>query len=72
MAHDGHAQQCTGSRSADGYQRRRAEQSTLYKIIQSYWPEFSQRAESIGGLPDFVKREFEALSHVEQYVNTAR
>jgi hypothetical protein len=60
MARDAHAPLCPNTGFTDGYQRRRPEQSALYKIIQAYWPEFAERAEAIGGLPDFVKREFEA------------
>jgi len=63
MAHAQHAPQCSNTRCVDEYQRRRPEQTALYKTIEAYWPEFAERAESIGGLPDFVKREFEAFLH---------
>lgn len=61
MAHVQHSPRCTGSHSADEYQRRRPEQTALNKVIQSHWPEFAERAEALGGLPDFVRKEFEAF-----------
>ena len=44
---------------ADGYARRRPEESLLYQVVAEHWPEFRQRAEEAGGLPRFVVREFE-------------
>lgn len=44
---------------ADGYARRRPEESLLYQVVAAHWPEFRQRAEEAGGLSRFVVREFE-------------
>jgi len=63
MAHAQHVSWCTDSHSAHGYQRRGSEQSALYKIIQTYWPEFAERADALGGLPDFVRKKVEAFVH---------
>jgi hypothetical protein len=45
---------------ADGYARRRPEESLLYQVVEEHWPEFRQRAEEAGGLPLFVAREFDS------------
>ena len=44
---------------ADGYARRRPEESVLYQVVEAHWPEFRQRADEAVGLPRFVVREFE-------------
>jgi len=38
-------------------ERRRPEESVLYRVVQAHWPEFQERAEEAGGLPQFVKKE---------------
>ena len=45
---------------ADGYARRRPEETVLYEVIAEHWPRFAARAEEQGGLPKFVVSEFEA------------
>lgn len=46
---------------ADGYERRRPEETPLYALVREHWPRFLERAEEQGGgLPQFVVREFEA------------
>ncbi len=45
---------------ADGYERRRPEETLLYQLVREHWPRFLERAEAEGGgLPQFVVREFE-------------
>jgi hypothetical protein len=58
MAHAAHAPQCPSS--SQGYERHRPEQTDLYRIVAAYWHKFLERAGNEGGLPSFVKREFEA------------
>ena len=43
-----------------GYARRRPEDTVLYQTIARHWPAFSERMEEHGGLPSFVRDEFEA------------
>lgn len=45
---------------ADGYARRRPEDTVLHQVLHAHWPAFLERAEEAGGLPRFVVREFEA------------
>jgi hypothetical protein len=59
MAQTAHAHHCRDS-PQHGYQRHRPEQTDLYQTVAAYWHKFLERAEHEGGLPDFVKREFEA------------
>jgi hypothetical protein len=59
MAQTAQAHNCRGSPPSD-YQRHRPEQTVLYQIVAAYWHKFLQRAQEAGGVPDFVKREFEA------------
>lgn len=47
------------ARRADGYARRRPEDTVLHRILRAHWPAFLERAEEAGGLPKFVVREFE-------------
>jgi hypothetical protein len=61
MAQTAHAHHCRDS-PQHGYQRHRPEQTDLYQIVAAYWHKFLERAEHEGGLPDFVKREFDAFS----------
>lgn len=41
------------------YKRRVPEEATLYKVVQENWLTFLEQIEGSGGLPDFVKKEFE-------------
>jgi len=41
------------------YERRRPEETVLYRTIDEHWAEFCERAEEAGGLPRFVVREVE-------------
>lgn len=41
------------------YKRRLPEEATLYQIVQENWLTFLEQIEDSGGLPDFVKKEFE-------------
>jgi hypothetical protein len=59
MAQTAHAHHCRDS-PQHGYQRHRPEQTDLYQTVAAYRHKFLERAEHEGGLPDFVKREFEA------------
>jgi hypothetical protein len=59
MAQTVQAHLCRGSPIGD-YQRHRPEQTALYQIVAVNWPKFLERAEHEGGLPRFVKSEFEA------------
>jgi hypothetical protein len=43
----------------DGYERRRPERTALYQCIAEHWPSFVERMEEAGGLPKFVRDEFE-------------
>jgi len=60
MAQKAHAHAYSTAHSANGYHRRRPEETELYKTIAAWWHGFLERAEQMGGLPDFVKKEFEA------------
>ena len=44
----------------DGYARRRPEDSALYQFVAEHWPGFKERMERHGGLPKFVRDEFDA------------
>jgi len=50
---------CPEGARSDGYERRRPEETVLYRLVQEHWPRFLERAEEAGGLPRFVVREFE-------------
>jgi len=39
------------------YERRRPEESVLYRVVSAYWPAFRERVEELGSLPKFVVRE---------------
>ena len=54
------APRCAASTRADGYERRRPEDTLLHRVVTEHWPDFLERAEQAGGLPGFVTREFEA------------
>ncbi len=43
----------------DGYERRRPEETLLYRVVHEHWPAFREFAEERGGLPSFVTREFD-------------
>lgn len=47
---------------AEGYRRRRPEETALYRCVEEHWPAFREHAEEAGGLPKFVVKE------VEQYL----
>jgi len=47
--------------ATDTYQRRQPEHTALHRVLVQHWPAFVERAEQAGGLPDFVKREIEAI-----------
>ena len=51
--------ECWEPDRADGYARRRPEETLLYALVREHWPRFLERAEEAGGLPWFVGREFE-------------
>jgi len=55
-----------GATLRDGYARRRPEETALYQCIAQHWPGFVERLEEQGGLPKFVKEEF------EQYLTCGR
>ncbi|MCC6877752.1 MAG: transposase [Sandaracinaceae bacterium] len=42
-----------------GYERRRPEQTVLYRVLAEHWPAFRAQAQEAGGLPRFVEREVE-------------
>ena len=44
---------------ADGYERRRPEDTLLHRVVREHWPVFRERAEEHGGLPRFVTRELD-------------
>ena len=50
---------CPAPGRADGYARRRPEETLLHALVREHWPRFLERAEEAGGLPRFVVREFE-------------
>jgi len=56
----------SGATRRDGYARRRPETTALYQCIAQHWPGFVERLEEQGGLPKFVKEEF------EQYLTCGR
>jgi hypothetical protein len=60
MAQTAHAHHCRDS-PQHGYQRHRPEQTALYQIVAANWHKFLERAQEAGGVPDFVKREFDAF-----------
>jgi hypothetical protein len=45
---------------APSHERHRPELTPLHQITSSHWPRFVERADSAGGLPVFVQKEFEA------------
>jgi hypothetical protein len=47
------------TKRADGYERRRPEETVLHKVVQRAWPSFVDRCDEVtgGGLPKFVRRE---------------
>ena len=47
------------TKRADGYERRRPEETALHKVVQRTWPSFVDRCDEAGGLPKFVRREVE-------------
>ena len=54
-----HAHVHSTTKRADGYERRRPEETALHKIVQRAWPSFVDRCDegTGGGLPKFVRRE---------------
>ena len=52
-----HAHVHSTSKRADGYERRRPEETVLHKTVQRAWPSFVERCDEAGGLPKFVRRE---------------
>ena len=44
----------------DGYERRRLDETLLYRLIERHRLSFRARAEEVGGLPKFVIDEFDA------------
>jgi hypothetical protein len=59
MLEPAHAHHHRAAERADGYQRRRPEESELYQTVAEHWPSFRERAEEVGGLPKFVVAEME-------------
>jgi hypothetical protein len=51
---------CVEQTRADGYARRRPEDTLLHALVSEHWPRFRERAEAQGGLPKFVEEEFDA------------
>jgi hypothetical protein len=51
---------CSTTPRRDSYERRRPDETLLYRLIEEHWPTFLERAEQSGGLPDFIVEEFEA------------
>jgi hypothetical protein len=49
----------TTTRRRDGYERHRPEDGVLYQTIAAHWPAFNEEMEAHGGLPDFVRHQFE-------------
>ena len=41
------------------YERHRPEETVLYRIVSTYWPEFRERVEALGSLPKFVVRDID-------------
>jgi hypothetical protein len=56
---------CSTTPRRDSYERRRPDETLLYRLIEEHWPTFLERAEQSGGLPDFIVEEFEASSEVD-------
>ena len=57
------ALQCVAAASAPRYERRRPEQTPLYRLVQQHYETFAaevERAATGTGLPQFVKDEFDA------------
>ena len=54
-----HAHVHSTTKRADGYERRRPEETVLHKTVQRAWPSFVDRCDegTGGGLPKFVRRE---------------
>ena len=42
------------------HERRQPEATALYQSIAQHWPSFAEKLEEQGGLPKFVRDEFEA------------
>ena len=40
-----------------GAERHRPEETVLYRVVSTYWPEFRERVEVLGSLPKFVVRD---------------
>ena len=45
--------------TAEGYDRRRPEDTDLHRLVSAWWPQFQERSEQAGGLPGFVVQTFE-------------
>jgi hypothetical protein len=58
----GHGSRCgtPASLRHDGYARRRPEETVLYQTIAEHWPRFVEKMEEHGGLPRFVREEFQS------------
>ena len=54
-----HAHVHSTTKRADGYERRRPEETALHKVVKRAWPSFADRCDegTGGGLPKFVRRE---------------
>jgi hypothetical protein len=60
VGHPAHHLADSGTRvRADGYARRRPEETALYQTVAERWPGFRERVEDAGGLPKFIVKEFE-------------
>ena len=53
------APSCAAFARTDGYERRRPEETLLYRLLEEHWPTFLEKAHESGGLPRFVVRDFE-------------
>ena len=42
------------------YERRRPEETALYRVIAHHLPAFLERVDEMGGLPKFVTAEFDS------------
>jgi len=58
-AHHAHHPTAHATGRSDAYERRRPEETVLYRTIAAHWPRFRERMEENGGLPKFVVNEFE-------------
>ncbi|MBM4223907.1 MAG: transposase [Gammaproteobacteria bacterium] len=56
-AHSAHS--ARRSPAAEGYRRRRPEDTALFRCVERHWPAFREQAEEQGGLPKFVVKEVE-------------